>query len=217
MRHLIEEATHIATSSVYADITYYPDTEPNHLSDLFPWGGYCADHGYEGNCHYPQSLVVLKTHFPAFSGSPFDNLPRTKTICLVRHPLDAFYSYFTHGKFPPYPETIPKYNLMHYCGVWKFFHLYWSQQEEVLTVRYEDLLESPKKVLGEVLKYIGYAATEEDIARAVAKHPPRGFPLKHLDFYTESDHLFIKEELHFLLERFHYAIPSDCPSKHLSS
>src|SRR4051812_11514770 len=61
IRYLVEEASHIATSSVYRD----PD--PLHLKRIFPWGGYCCHHGYEGQCRYPtkKDCVLVKTHFPA--------------------------------------------------------------------------------------------------------------------------------------------------------
>src|SRR5262249_43452350 len=99
MRFLIEEATHIATSSVYCD----PD--PPHLADPFPWGGYCVDNGYRGNCRYPQrtDIVFIKTHFPLFAAHRFDKKPSIKTLRLVRHPVDSIYSFYVyiHGGNPP--------------------------------------------------------------------------------------------------------------------
>src|SRR5947209_1600022 len=81
MRYLIEEATGIATGSTNCD------GDPPHLPDPFPWGGYAADHGYEGHCRYPQygETVVIKTHSPAFDPLPFDHLPYYRTVRVVRH------------------------------------------------------------------------------------------------------------------------------------
>src|SRR5437868_3632292 len=64
VRFLVEEATHIATSSVYRDQDF------PHLKNIFPWGGYSTDQGYDGHCRYPTNddPVLLKTHYPCFSG-----------------------------------------------------------------------------------------------------------------------------------------------------
>src|SRR6185437_16726911 len=60
VRFLVEEATHITTSSVYRD--------PNfpHLPTVFPWGGYVVDQGYKGNCRFPTTNdpILIKTHYP---------------------------------------------------------------------------------------------------------------------------------------------------------
>ncbi len=86
MRYLIEEATHIATSSCYQD----PD--PQHMATVFPWGGYCCEHGYEGQSSYAteQETVVIKTHFPAIGISPFDELPISKPFASSAIPLILF-------------------------------------------------------------------------------------------------------------------------------
>src|SRR5690348_10906431 len=70
VRYLIEEITHIATSSVYCD----GDADKSHLGKPFPWGGYCPKYGYEGKCRYPtpDDIVVVKTHFPAVPAQEFD-------------------------------------------------------------------------------------------------------------------------------------------------
>lgn len=92
VRFLVEEASHIVTSSVYKDSDY------PHLSRVFPWGGYCTDHGYAGNCRYPKAseAVLLKTHYPHFSKSKLLEPTRAVKICLIRHPLDALYSFYVY-------------------------------------------------------------------------------------------------------------------------
>jgi len=78
VRFLVEEATHIATSSVYRDKDFL------HLPEKFPWDGYCTDHGYNGLCRYPtkEDPVLLKTHYPCLK-KPIDSTART-AICLIR-------------------------------------------------------------------------------------------------------------------------------------
>lgn len=51
-RYLIEEASGIATSSIYVDRI------PQHLKRKFPWGGYCPHRGYEGNRRYPKKSDI---------------------------------------------------------------------------------------------------------------------------------------------------------------
>lgn len=92
VRFLAEEATHISTSSVYRDQDY------PHKKNIFPWGGYCTDHGYEGHCQYPthNDPILLKTHYP-YLPKKIDPNPKT-AICLIRHPIDAFWSFYTYKR-----------------------------------------------------------------------------------------------------------------------
>lgn len=77
----------------------------------------------------------------------------------------------------------------------------------MLTIRYEDLLDHPKENLTSILEYIGYNVTEEDIERAISKHPPKGHMLKHLGRFFISDLVKIEKELKELMVRFDYYIP----------
>lgn len=214
MRYLIEEATHIATSSVYRD--HFPD--PEHLRDPFPWGGYCVENGYEGQCRYakPGEPVVIKTHFPTKSAMPFDLQPYVKTVRIVRNPVDSFYSHYTRhiealkrNNQPLPPERIPEKTLKRQIADCRKFFIYWDLQPNVMTIRYEDLLEKPEYYLAQVLKYIGYKVTEEDVQRAVAKHPPQGGILKHLYHFTEDDRQLIREQLSSVLQKYEYDIPEE--------
>ncbi|MDX8430326.1 MAG: sulfotransferase domain-containing protein [Candidatus Algichlamydia australiensis] len=203
MRYLVEEATGIATSSVYCD----PD--PQHMEKVFPWGGYCLDHGYEGNPRYPMEgeMVFLKTHFPVSHISFFDALPYKKTVRITRHPVDSFYSlYLWIQDFNKESAEfmIPREALEKYVGQWRRFQEYWDEAENVLTIRYEDLLENPKANLENILNYLGYQVSKEDIQRAVKKYPPTGKPLKHLVHFTEDDLEFIYENLDDLMEKHQY-------------
>lgn len=203
VRYLIEDATHIATSSVYKD------REPKHLRTLFPWGGYCADHGYRGNCRYPEmeDPVIIKTHFPAVAAKKNDHNPPERVIRIVRHPIDSIYSYYVrlYDELPK-GKTMPEKHLQHFVHLWKKFENYWNRQENVLTIRYEDLLNDPHHYLSLILEFAGYEFTENDIKRAVAKNPPIGGPLKHRNHFSKKDLKYIERKLGHLMSKHDYHI-----------
>ncbi|MBS0656099.1 MAG: sulfotransferase domain-containing protein [Verrucomicrobia bacterium] len=198
MRYLIEEATHIATSSAYRDGT------PPHLPQRFPWGGYCPDGGYEGMCRYPEEgdIVVIKTHARENDSTI---LPYQKIIRIVRHPVDSLYSEYVYlgGR----EDQIPREKLVAGINKWKKFEAFWNTKENVYTFRYEDLLDKPAAVLSDILKIIGYEVTDEDIQRAVSKHPPIGGLLKHLPHFSTSDLELISTSLEVELQKYRYEIP----------
>lgn len=212
VRQLIEEATHIATSSVYRDL------DPPHLDHHFPWGGYCIEGGYEGNCRYPRpgESVVIKTHFPAFEPNEFDNQPCHKIIRVIRHPLDSIASYYlyAHGEQPD--NQVPKKLIGGYINSWYRFQEYWDQdtswdpEPKIFTLRYEDLLSDPATYLRKILKVCKYEFTEEDIQRAIRKFPPQGGTLKHIQLFDKESLILIDRELKDLLERYGYQIPLAC-------
>lgn len=204
-RYLIEEASHIATSSVYCD----PD--PQHLPDPFPWGGFCCDHGYEGRCRYPgkEDLVVVKTHFPAQDKiSEFDNLPYHKAIRIVRHPVDSFYSiYVRRSGGNPNQNKVPARLVKKLIEAWQRFQTHWNNKQNVLTIRYEDLLNNPYRELEKILKEVNYAVNKTDLKRAIAKYPPEGHALKHINKFEREDLQLIANELSDLMKKFGYTIP----------
>lgn len=203
VRYLIEEATRIATSSVYRD------QDPLHLPNKFPWGGYCPDHGYEGHCRYPVKgePVVIKTHFP--TGSPSLDQAKAQifrckaTIRIIRHPIDTFYSYYVFMKGSSQP-ILPTTYVKDSIKSWEMFQEYWDQIENVVTIRYEDLYHDPHHYLKLILDTIGYRVTQKDIDRAVAKHPPRGGLDKHHHHFLERDLAKIREELGPKLTQYGY-------------
>lgn len=199
MRYLIEEATHIATSSVYAD-------NPTHLKTLFPWGAYSTNHGYDGTCRYPEKedFVVIKTHYP-LSLHPFLN--PIKFIRIVRHPIDSFYSYIVYNNGGIPQLQIKDEDVKIFINYWRKFQTYWNNEANVFTIRYEDLLLSPKEVLKETLDQIGYQVSEEDIERAIDKYFPQGYELKHLSFFSQKQLNLIRTELKDLMDLFNYNIP----------
>jgi len=204
MRFLIEEATHIATSSVYRD----PDKP--HLPQLFPWMGYCADHGYDRKCRYPGKgeVVVVKTHFPHLVREPGDELPFVKVVHIVRHPVDSLYSLYCHSQNGhPSTPVMPRATLMGFIHGLRKFEGYWETKENVLTLRYEDLQQDPYSSLKSVLDFIGYRVTEEDIRRAIDKYPPGGNMLKHLSCFPEKDLEYIENELQDFMHKHDYHIP----------
>jgi len=202
-RYLIEEATHIATSSVYRDVN------PRHQRKVYPWGGFCPPNGYKGESRYPVTgeAVVIKTHYPFASMQECDGQPYTATIRVIRHPIDSLYSVHVFRKNPEGSEIRPK-KLAAYVNQWRRFHEYWDQQENVFTFRYEDMLADPEPYLRAMLDLIGYPYTDEDITRAIDRHPPFGAPLKHLCHYSPEERAYIAQELAPLLAKYGYSIPN---------
>ncbi len=205
IRYLVEEASNIATGSVYLD------KDPMHMDKVFPWGGYCCDHGYMGNCRYPtkDDLVLVKTHYPSQDKkyTEFDRLPYQVTLLVVRHPVDSFYSRYVKKPQGPLLETVPHDRVDDFIKAMKRFHKYWDGKENVITIRYEDILENPAVELKKILEALQYDVTDEDIARAVAKHPPQGYMLKHIDKFTHDDLRKIANELSGIMAQYNYAIP----------
>jgi hypothetical protein len=203
MRFLIEEATRIATSSVYRD----PDKP--HLPKPFPWKGYCPDRGYARNCRYPKEgeIVVVKTHYPHLVAEPGDKLPYVRVLHLVRHPVDALYSLYLHSQNgKPSSPTMPHQTLMGFSHSLRQFDAYWANSENMLTVRYEDLLADPFTVLKQCIAFIGYSVTDADIARAIAKYPPKESVLKHLSMYPPADLEYIERELENFMQKYGYSL-----------
>jgi len=198
VRFLVEEASHIVTSSVYKDRDY------PHLPNIFPWGGYCTDHGYTGNCRYPKAseAVLLKTHYPYYN-KPLESTKRTK-ICLIRHPIDALYSFYVYQQKKDDSQDLPSKFLHKMISYWKSFYEFWGAQENVLLIRYEDLYANPAFYLAQIIDVLGYDIQQSDIQRAVDLYPSSGGILKHRFHYTEEDIQFIKTELNDLLLKYNY-------------
>lgn len=201
MRNLIEEATHIATSSVYRD------REPIHLEKPFPWGGYAAENGIEGNCRYPnpREIVVIKTHFPSKMKTKYDLKSANKIIRIVRHPLDAFFSHYMHHRteLPPNGK-IPSRYVKESVNNWIKFEKFWNHQPNVLTIQYENFYNEPHANFKLIMETIGYQLPEEDLNRAIAKFPPRGGLYKHLNDYYPDDLELMKSKLTPYMERYGY-------------
>lgn len=207
-RQLIEEATHKVTTAVHV-----PDKiKDQKIRD--PFSGYYYEHGYEGTAMYPEAgdSVVIKTHFPAGKTSVFDQLPYKKTIHLVRHPIDSLYSHYVfkqHRLKQPKENLVPEKFLLQAIQNLCTFEKYWNEKENVLTVRYEDLLESPDVYLEQILQTLDYKTTKEDILRAIAKYPPTGHPLKHLSHFNQQGLEIIQMHLSEFMEKHGYKIPED--------
>ena len=205
MRNLIEEATHVATGSVYID------REPPHLKKPFAWGGYAAKKGVEGNCRYPTEgeIVVLKTHYPVKPLTEFDLQPSSIVVRIVRHPIDAFYSHFLHAKKNTLPDDgiIPRWHVKKSVKNWKKFESYWNNQDNVFTIRYEDLLDHPHENFKKMMDAMGFDLSDEAIKRALDKFPPiSGSQLKHLQDYRAKDLEFIWKKLGPYMQQYGYTI-----------
>lgn len=210
MRFLIEEATHIATSSSYCDFggIHMCDSNANHMSILFPWGGYCVQNGYSGKCRYPieGEPAVIKTHFPFYEKQPHESETHTKTIVIIRNPIDTFYSHYIYMYPDQKSEIISLSQIRAHVSQWKNFYNYWKDQPGILLLRYEDMLENPHEILRKTLNYIGYTVSEEDLLRAVQNYPPLGTIGKHMPFYSHEALEWMEKELSDLLDEFKYRL-----------
>jgi hypothetical protein len=196
VRFLVEEATHIATSSVYRDRDF------PHMQHIFPWGGYSTDHGYNGQCRYPtqDDPLLLKTHYPFLLQKIPD--PR-RVICLIRHPIDAFWSFYIYKKGKQGTQ-IGKQQLMEFIQAWRVFYEFWEKQPGVLFIRYEDLQKNTAFYLTLILQTAGFSFDQTDVERAVTKYSPQGTSLKYMHCYDAEAVEMIKEKLSDILEKFNY-------------
>jgi hypothetical protein len=134
-------------------------------------------------------------------------MPFIKAIRIVRHPIDSLYSFYLFGiKSKSYTSRMPRELLKKRINTWKKFHEYWDRQDNVVTVRYEDLLSEPCSVLKMILEQMGYAVTDEMVNRAVEKYPPHGNPLKHMNRFEREDLNLIQSELGEWMKQFNYSI-----------
>lgn len=198
--NLIESATHLQMSVWVEGVGRI----------LRPWGAYSENLSTNSHLRFPKKgdIVVIKTHHPLMVQSI---LPYTKTIRIVRHPIDSFYSFyvFNHNYYKPNDKLsyiIPKNNLKQFIQDWKIFHNYWNNQENVFTFRYEDLFNDPINKFTQILREIGYNLSIEEIEGAVIKYPPEGGILKHLSHYNKDDLKLISIELKDLMDQFGYSI-----------
>lgn len=200
LRYIVEEVTGVATGSVYQD----PD--PPHLPHIFPWGGYSAPHGYEGSRRYPEKsdIVMIKTHYPALALRAFDGAPHEKIIRIIRHPVDSIYSYYVWLQKGRNVDQVPNAFVKSSVASWKTFQRHYNRQPNVFTYSYEEILKDPHTQFKNILKQIGYEASDEEIWRALEKYPPFGTPLKHLSKFSPESLDLIYTELEPLLKRFGY-------------
>lgn len=208
LRYLLEEATHVATSS------YYCDGDPQHFHLPSGWGGYFCKNGYEGTCRYPEpgEFVFIKTHYPSFTPNPAPDFlqPAVMTIRIVRNPIDSIYSwhlYSAQGNKVTPTQYIPRDKLVQQVEAWKRFQEFWDQKPNVLNLYYEDILKDPKTKLKLIFEVIGWKISDENIERAVEKYPPRGSYLQHLHGFTQDDLKYMHGELNDLTHKHGYHIP----------
>ncbi len=185
VRFLVEDATHITTSSVYRD----PDFP--HLPTVFPWGGYVVDKGYKGNCRFPTTNdpILIKTHYPFLPQRNEQreiDLNQDRVICLIRHPIDSLYSFYIYRNKPQNANLISEAFIKEFVSKWKSFYEYWDGKPNVTIIRYEDILADPEKQLSKILEIAGFSFDEEDIKRAIAANTPAGELLKHRIRYKEQ-------------------------------
>jgi hypothetical protein len=151
---------------------------------------------------YP-GTVFCKTHSPLLHsrGFPTVNLEVTAgAIYIVRNPLDIAVSYAnfqgldldmairlmntTNFELPNGPE-----NVSQPLGSWSQHVASWTARpnERLLVLRYEDMLEAPRKAFGRLVQFLGVTADAERLDRAI----------KHVSFREMRD----QEERHGFNER----------------
>ncbi len=207
MRFLIEEATGMATGSVYCDPKEPGrDYERAHLLTPFPWG-FCPDHGFTGTRRYPgkNDFIFLKTHYPVIVAQTLDNKPYIKAIRIIRHPIDSFYSHYMRNR--PSGERVPMDTLRAFISEFCTFQSYWDAQPNVITIRYEDLYINPQAVFKKVLQQIDNSITDSAIERACETNPPRGGIMKYVQFFDRRDLTLIAHELRDFMAKYNYTIP----------
>ncbi|MCH9621997.1 MAG: hypothetical protein S4CHLAM20_14300 [Chlamydiia bacterium] len=199
VRWLIEEATLIATGSVYtiSEPIGKRYTKDKTLLKGNPWVDW-------QNPSFNNHFSLLKTHYP-FLKYP---MPRNFAHCdlvirLIRNPIDSLSSHAKREKIPK--KKLSNGYIKDHLRAWSDFHTYWDKQPNVLTIRYEDLLIEPEKNLELILNALEFKYSQSDIKRAVAAFPPRGKHLKHLDNYTMRNLAFIQERLIHRLEKYNYS------------
>lgn len=206
LRFLIEEVTGVATGSIYQDGggIYANEPDANHLPKNYPWGGYCTDHGYTHTRRYPttEDIVVIKTHYPLFTlnSDKMDLAPDGKVLCIIRHPVDCLVSFERYrGR-----DHISFMHLKNLLADWRNFYEYWENHQNLLMIRYEDLLFETFSTLQKVFDFMEIDVNREDIQRAMSLYPPVGNPLKSIGKYTHEQQELMKTELKDLLEKYGY-------------
>ncbi|MCX6986991.1 MAG: sulfotransferase domain-containing protein [Chlamydiae bacterium] len=194
-RLLIEEATHIKTESVYPNETL-PE-QSLYAKDIIRAASLYQE---------ASNIVVMKTHYPCFN-IPLNPRSFPKAIHIIRNPIDSFYSFAVFENKGSRIGFVPNNVLVRMIKEWKQFQTFWLSQNNVFTIRYEDILQNPGECLAKILDEIGYQVDEEDILRAINMFPPLENELKHLKHFSKSDIQFIKNQLGPIMKKFHYEIP----------
>ncbi len=182
VRYLVEEVTGVATGAVYCDnINFGEPLTVNHDPNHRPWGGYTIIGGYEGNRSEPtpEYPVLIKTHYPV-AKTPDDHNEYLRTIRLVRDPKETIRSCMRGVKHE-------RSRLISLIRGWAHFQNYWDQQRDVITIRYEDLKESPEEELARIIAALGYPVDCEAIRGAVERYPPLPSRLDNPNFYAEEE------------------------------
>jgi len=202
MRFLIEELTDVATCTVYKH-------QGRPLIELGSIKGFYLSNGFNDKRRSPEKedLIVVKTHYPYLSKASGDKHPYSKTIRIVRNPVDSFYSLMVWNEKNEGIKPNPIRMVKEMVRSWRAFQEYWDKMENVYTIRYEDLMEDPFNTLKGVAEELRLDCTDEDIERAVQKYPPQGEVYKHLHHFSDYQLNYIRWRLADLLEEFDYDIP----------
>lgn len=131
----------------------------------------------------PRGTVFTKTHnrFGSYNGHPLHNTAvMSGAIYIVRNPLDVVLSTADHFgldtdaaiDFMANEETGTPSNMenvVSYLGSWSSHVKSWTRQEhqQIVVMRYEDMLDKPLKAFGQVAKLLGLGKDKKAIKRAI--------------------------------------------------
>jgi len=131
----------------------------------------------------PRGSIFTKTHnrFGSFNDHPLHNISvMAAAIYVVRNPLDVVLSTADHFgldvdetiEFMANEETgTPSdlENVVSFLGSWSTHVQSWTQQahDQIVVLRYEDMLDKPLKAFGQVAKLIDLGKDKDAIKRAI--------------------------------------------------
>jgi hypothetical protein len=223
MRKLVEKCTGIFTGS---------DTRPDRTL-----GKSLFDFGMKGEGVVDDTVHLVKTHYPERAGYlPFN---AGRAILLVRNPYDAIDSYFnmtltnTHNKSmaeDQYTRFSAAWDelLRSEIQIWQQFHRYWlKQQVPLLVVRFEDLVQDPRKEMARICCFMARKESlektdwgdsvmglEEQSTANSGPYKPRsgkiGGSFRH---YTVEQRAFMQSSAEEMMRQFGYHADQGFPSE----
>ncbi|XP_060076046.1 WSCD family member AGAP003962-like [Ylistrum balloti] len=147
LRHVIQQATGVATGSVYSDVGLKRD-------------------GFPGEGQTNASVIVIKTH----SLGPDERARYVRAILLIRDPFDALLSEFNrrHGGHKGYAGRVHfQKNWYDYifgtAGDWyDLYHDWLTFDGPLHVVMYKDLRENPSVELDRLMKFLGVSLSHKE-------------------------------------------------------
>lgn len=132
--------------------------------DVDPWGAIAEDYlGMLAQRFGPEGRIVDKTlNHSRMMGLLLHALPKAKVIWVRRDPADAAISAYRNFFASQVPWSYSFADMARYFRNDDELHEHWSRlfPEQILTVRYEDLVTSPDAEIGRILDHAGLTREE---------------------------------------------------------